>query len=298
MRSKFEYVRPVNIIEAFDIKGKFGNDGKCLAGGTDLILKWRQGKINFGYVIDLTFIPDLRYFEKTNKYIRIGATEKLSTLENNINKFYNNNNYLTCICRTVKRMCTPQLRNLATVGGNLCNASPAGDLSVLFTGLGAKVKLKSNSLEREIPLEDFFRGVNKTSLNEDEILTEIEIPIPENKVGASFNRVSRTAIDIAQVNVAVSIEIDSDNVIKKTRIAIGAVAPTVIRALEAEKILLGIKLSDINSKIIEEISLESIKNIRPVTDIRASADFRKYISKILVKRSIEESIKELVGGKA
>ena len=290
MRNKFKYLRPSTSEEASNIKAEYGRRAKCLAGGTDLLLQWRHGETDFEYCLDLTFIPELKYIQDIKKELCIGALTTLAHLEDAVE----GNSLKACIRNTVSRMCTPQLRNLATVGGNLCNASPAADLSVLFVALGAQAQILGKSGERSISLEDFFRGVNETVLADDEILTGIRIPLPAFRTGHSFNRVTRTVIDMAQVNTAVSLAVDATRIVD-VKIILGAVAPVPIRAKTAEQMFVGLEISQVDQGLIEMASNQAVTEIKPVSDIRASAAYRKQVSKVLVRRSIEESIRNLNG---
>lgn len=290
MRNKFKYLRPSTSEEASKIKAEYGRRAKCLAGGTDLLLQWRRGETDFEYCLDLTFIPELKYIQNIKKELCIGALTTLAHLEDAVE----GNSLKACIRNTVSRMCTPQLRNLATVGGNLCNASPAADLSVLFVALGAQAQILGKSGERSISLEDFFRGVNETVLADDEILTGIRIPLPAFRTGHSFNRVTRTVIDMAQVNTAVSLAVDATRIVD-VKIILGAVAPVPIRAKTAEQMFVGLEISQVDQGLIEMASNQAVTEIKPVSDIRASAAYRRQVSKVLVRRSIEESIRNLNG---
>jgi carbon-monoxide dehydrogenase medium subunit len=240
--------------------------------------------------LDLTFIPELKYIQNIKKELCIGALTTLAHLEDAVE----GNSLKACIRNTVSRMCTPQLRNLATVGGNLCNASPAADLSVLFVALGAQAQILGKSGERSISLEDFFRGVNETVLADDEILTGIRVPLPAFRTGHSFNRVTRTVIDMAQVNTAVSLAVDATRIVD-VKIILGAVAPVPIRAKTAEQMFVGLEISQVDQGLIEMASNQAVTEIKPVSDIRASAAYRRQVSKVLVRRSIEESIRNLNG---
>jgi carbon-monoxide dehydrogenase medium subunit len=202
-------------------------------------------------------------------------------------------NLMDCIHRAVRTMCTPQLRSYATVGGNLCNASPAADLSVLFVALGGSAIIRGKTGERSIDLTDFFKDVNKTALRGEEMLTAVHIPIPGVNNSPSFARVSRTVVDIAQVNSAVCLGVDSTGRVKEARISLGAVAPTPIRSEAAETLLRGQEVSTINEALIDKVGDQARAEAKPISDIRGTADFRKQIIGVLVKRCIAESIGKL-----
>jgi CO/xanthine dehydrogenase FAD-binding subunit len=291
MGKRFNYIRPRTYEEACEIKSKYASEARCLAGGTDLILQWRRGEIEFGYALDLTFIPNLRYFKTVGDVIRIGALTTLSNLENKASE----DQLRSCISEVARKMCTPQLRTFATVGGNLCNASPAADLSVLLIALGAETVLMSSSGDRIIPVEDLFIGVNETMLKEDEILKEVRIPLPSSNFASSFKRTGRTVVDIAQVNAATFIRVNDDGAIAEARISLGAVAPIPIRSRAAEEILLGVEVQSIQEAVIEVASNRAVTDTKPITDLRGSAEYRRHISRVLVKRSIEEAIQKING---
>lgn len=291
MRSKFKYLRPESRREATEVKAEYGRRARCLAGGTDLMLLSRHGMFDSEYCLDLTFIPDLSYIQADHNSIKIGSLTTLNQLE----AMKEENSLTSCISNTASQMCTPQLRNLATVGGNLCNASPAADLSTLFIALDAECKILSLSGERSLPAEEFFTGVNQTALREDEFLAEIEIPRPSLQSGYGFNRIARTVIDIAQVNTAVSLSVDENGIITNVRVVLGAVAPTPIRSGAAEKILSGLEISQVDDNLIQEAGKLAAGEAKPVTDIRASSDYRKYVCGVLTGRSIKESISKLNG---
>ncbi|MBW2690856.1 MAG: xanthine dehydrogenase family protein subunit M [Deltaproteobacteria bacterium] len=292
MDNKFKYLRPKSPKEACELKTKHGPKAKYLAGGTDLLLALQGGGAAFNCFIDLTFLSGLNFIENSEGILRIGTLTTLADIENASPE----NSLLACLSAGAKQMCTPQTRNYATVGGNLCNASPAADMSVIFVALNAEVRVLGLSGERDVPVEDFFTGVNQTALNENEMLTEIRVPVPEMKTCAAFGRSGRTGVDIAQVNTAVSLSVDAEGVVAEARIAMGAVAPVPIRSRSAEKLLLGMDISEIDQTLLEKVSKQAASDAKPITDIRASAAYRKEITKVLVRRSLEEAIQEFAGG--
>jgi carbon-monoxide dehydrogenase medium subunit len=199
----------------------------------------------------------------------------------------------SCMAKTVRSMCTPQLRTYATVGGNLCNASPAADLSVLFVALGATARIAGKGGERTVALDEFFKGVNKTALAADEILTEIKIPILKQKLSPSFHRLGRTAVDIAQVNSAVCLGCDSKGVVQAARVCLGAVAPTPIRSQATEKMLAGRELKQIDPALLEKVAEQVRADAKPIDDMRGTAAYRRHIIGVLAKRCVAESKQNL-----
>ena len=190
-------------------------------------------------------------------------------------------------------MCTPQSRTIATVGGNLCNASPAADLSPAFVAVNAEAKIFGPSGERCVRMEDFFTGVNATALDDGELLAEIAIPLPDGRIDASYKRIDRTVVDIALVNASASVTVDGSNEITDTRIALGAVAPIILRSPEA--MLIGADISQMDGAILEQAGTRASAVAKPISDVRASAAYRKEMVKVMVRRALEDSIHKLGG---
>jgi carbon-monoxide dehydrogenase medium subunit len=291
MTRRFEYLRPSTPKEACEIKAQHGQLARYLAGGTDLLLDWRRGDTDFKYCIDLSFISDLKFIKQTQNELCIGTLATLASLEN----ADKGNGLTAALSNTAGQMCTPQIRTFATVGGNLCNASPASDLPVMFIALDGQAKILGVSGERTIAVEDFFKGVNQTVLKDDEMLIEIIVPQPELKTASAYRRATRLVIDCNQTNAAVSLRVDAGGVVNEARIALGAVAPVPLRAKDAEKMLLGLEVSKIDRDLIEKICSQAASETKPITDLRGSAEYRREISRVLVRRCLEESIQKLGG---
>lgn len=293
MRSKFEYIRPLSVEEAYKAKAAHGKNARFIAGGTDLLLEWRHEKVRFDHCIDLSFIPGLNTFEVNESGIRMGAMATLACLEHQQTV----GSWVTCLRETVKHMGTPQLRTFATVGGNICHASPSADLSVVFLAFDSTVTAAGGAGVRELPIADFFTGVNKTSLKDDELVIEIAFPVLPEKTVCLYDRVGRTVVDIAQVNTTVLLSVDSDGIVTRARTALGAVAPVPVRSEKVEGMLIGTSIGTISDKQIEEIGRAAAEAARPISDIRASAEFRKEICSVLIRRSLRKAIQSLKGAK-
>ena len=292
MAKSFEYQRPTTIAEACELKTEHGSSARFLAGGTDLILNWQRGTVNFKHCIDLTFIPDLSYITQTATDLRIGALSTLGAIEAAGGK---QNGLAGALGNVARQMCTPQIRTLATIGGNLCNASPAADIPVLLMVLDTQVLIAGASGDRTVPIADFFTKVNQTVLKDDEMVTEIRIPLPSPKAACAYERATRTVVDCNQTNAAVALSLDADGIVTDARISLGAVAPVPIRAKGAEQMLLGMVVANAKKDMIAQVSEQAAAEARPITDLRASAQYRKEISRVLVKRCIESSIVKLEG---
>jgi aerobic carbon-monoxide dehydrogenase medium subunit len=292
MAKSFQYQRPTTIAEACELKTEYGASARFLAGGTDLILNWQRGSVDFKHCIDLTFIPDFNHINQTDTEIRIGTLATLAAIEA---AGVTGNGLLGALGNVAQQMCTPQVRTLATIGGNLCNASPAADLPVLLMVLDARVTLAGAAGERTVEMAEFFTGVNRTVLKDDEVLSDIRIPLPGLKAAYAYERATRVVVDCNQTNAAVALSLGDDGIVAAARISLGAVAPVPIRAKAAEKMLVGTDVANAKKDMIARVSDQAAAETRPISDLRASADYRKEISRVLVKRCIESSIVKLEG---
>ena len=181
----------------------------------------------------------------------------------------------------------PLIRNLATVGGNICNAAPSADLCPPLIALGAEIILRSLDATRTLHLEGFFTGPGQTVRSRDELLTRIRIPLPRCRFGASYMRVcTRATLDIAVSGVASYLEIDEDGIVTVARIVLGAVAPTPVRAGAAEKVLVGNRIS---SKVVRAAADASVSDAAPISDVRGSEEYRKEMVRILTARTLHQA---------
>ncbi len=236
-------------------------------------------------VISLLKIPELSGIKKRGKGLRIGALVKHVTLEN-ARLLQDGWGILASAAHKVG---SPQIRNLGTVGGNLCNASPAADTALPLLVLEADVVLSSKRRERRVPLDSFFTGPRQTILAKDEILKEILIPqAPAGSVWAYLKLGRRKSMDLALTSVAVLLTLDSrKKICLRARLALGAVSPTPLRAKETEKFL---EAKVLDEEVIREAGERAQKECRPISDMRASAEYRKEIVKVLVERAIKKSL--------
>jgi carbon-monoxide dehydrogenase medium subunit len=184
---------------------------------------------------------------------------------------------------------TATIRNRATLGGNLCNASPCGDFAPALLVLDAILVAAGANGEKNIPIESFFKGANYTAMNPEEILLEIRIPSGSEKTGTSFLKLRRhqTAIDMAVVNVATSLSCQKNHC-EGVRIALGSVGPIPFRAKKAESVLAGAELSE---EVIQQAAAAAAEEARPIDDIRATSVYRKKMVAVLVRRSLEISMR-------
>ena len=289
MTKPFEYLRPSTSEEAIALKAKYKDRARYWAGGTDLMLQWRAGEVDIDYCIDLTFVPTLNYIENERDGVRIGAMTSLDALDNAASL----NQLMEVIGYTARLMCTKQTRTISTVGGNMCNASPGADLSPLFVALDSEATIMGSDGSRTVLMENFFQGVNETILKDEELLVEIRVPVPDHPREACYKRVARTFVDIALISSAVSISSDN-GVVTDARISLGSVAPVPIRSRVAEQKLIGSILSEIDDDILEEIGQLAATDASPISDIRAGKEYRLDMCTVLTRRSLEESVRNLI----
>jgi len=284
---KFDYHEPTTVHDACSIMGEMGKEAKPLAGGTDLLVNMKKKVISPKHLVSLSRIDDLKKIDMSNGKIRIGACLTASELAESKEI----RDRLYALGRGAISLGSPLIRNLATVSGNLITARPAADLPPPLMVYGAKVVLKKTTGEREVPLDIFFKGPGQTVIEPDEILTEIVIKNPPTHSGAGYLKLGvRKALEISLVNIAAFISLDSPNgAISDAKIAMGSVAPTPIRAISAEKILIGEKYSE---SLLARAAEAAVDDSRPIDDFRASADYKKAMVGVLTRRTLMEAMNE------
>jgi CO/xanthine dehydrogenase FAD-binding subunit len=282
---RFEYVQPKSIDEALSLLAQHKGKARPIAGGTDLLPKMKRREITSpAHVIDLKGIPDLNHIDyDEEKGLSLGALTTIHAIETSPviqQKF-------SILAQAAYTMASPQVRNRATLAGNICNAVPSADSVPPLLVLEAKLKVVSQKGERILPIEDFFTGPHETVLTDGELLAEIQIPpVPSNGRGIYLKLSPKSSMDLATVGVAVVL-IREDGLCKDIRIALGAVAPTPIRAKRAEEVLRGKRFSD---ELIERTAQTAAEESRPIDDHRASADYRRGMVQTLVRRAINQAL--------
>jgi len=256
---------------------------RIVAGGTDLIPRIKLREVSPGFLIGLEGIPGLdsiTYSEANG--LRFGPLVTLASIEASpvVRERFN------VLYQAVHSMASSQVRNLGTVGGNLCNAAPSADTAPSLIAMGAKLKLIAPNSERTIPVEEFFTGPSQTVLRRGEILIEIQIPDSSLcKSGVYIKHTIRQAMDLAIVGVAVSVTIQN-GICQDARIALGAVAPTPVRAIVAETLLRGKSKDD---RLFKAAAAQAPRECQPITDIRSSAEYRREMVEVLTRRALEQA---------
>lgn len=285
---KFHYLRPKSLDEVLALLSRGEKGARLLAGGTDILVKMKQGLINPDCLISLRDIPELNFIRYDKmRGLRIGSMTSLTTImESLLIK-----RYAPALCEAMRSMSSVQIRNLATIGGNLCNASPANDSAPILIAMGARVRIVGAKGKRTAPLEDFFTGPGATVLKPDEVLTEIHIPNQPPETGGAYLKYGlRKASAIAVVGAAAVVTLE-DGRCKDVRVALGAVAPTPIRARRAEAVLRGEGLEE---ELINRVAELSAEEARPITDVRGAEWYRRELVRVLIKRAIRRAAERCI----
>ncbi len=279
--ASFEYLAPSSIQGALELLQSL--DARPIAGGTDLLVSIENRKTNPRYVVDLKRIGELDYIKHDGDALEIGA---LATL-NSVSTSKLVNQPFPVLAQAADTVGSWQIRNWATLGGNLCNAAPSADTAVALLALDAQVKFENEEGQQVIPLTQFFTGPGSTVMGTAGILTAVRLPYSAGEGKAVYLRYGlRKSMDIAVVGVAVWLKLEG-MICSEARLALGAVAPTPMRALDAEAVLVGKELS---AEIIDRAAEIASKESRPISDLRASADYRRELVKVLTKRGLNSVI--------
>jgi len=277
-----EYFAPKTLEEALQIAGEYGPDISILAGGTDLV---RDMNLNFANPKKVLWIGNLglEYIKERDGYIVIGAATRMQTAgDSELLK-----KKAAALARAAGKLASPPVRYLATLGGNICTASPACDTVNAMLGLGAEVLLRSAKGERVVPLAEFFTGPGETVIKPGEILVEIRIkPTGENEGSAYVKMGRRKALTLAVLNVTSRVKLDKQGNCEAAHIAIGAAAPTPVRAVKAEAALVGKPFTDTT---IEEAAKIAVTEISPIDDVHGTAWYRRKLTHVFVKRTLREA---------
>jgi len=273
----FEYFEPATLEETVGLLAKYGEQATILAGGTDLFIKMKQGLIDPKVIIR---IKQPSFIEEKPDGFHIGAATKFRTIE----KSERITSKFPALLEAVRLIGSVQIRYMATLGGNLCNASPAADTAPPLLVAGAQVKIVGSRGTRTVALKDFFLGPGKTVLSKSELLTEVHIPMFQERTGTAFIRLSRASMDIAKISIAVLLQLDETKKITLAKIALGSVAPTPILTNKASEILTGKALT---TETLNRAANTVAEEIRPITDIRGTAEYRKDVSHVIARDAIE-----------
>ncbi len=281
----FDYFEPKTIVEATQLLSEYNGSAKVLAGGVDLLPRMRKGGATADYIISLQKIPNLEYIEPDGQQgIRFAAMTKLRSLETSksIQTHY------PILYDAVHQITSVQAKYMGTAVGNLCVATPASDVATALLALGAELKVSGPKGERTESMNHFYLGYFKISLGRGEIVSEVRMPGTPACSGSAFLNLVRTHSDIAKVSVAAVVTLEGDKC-RDARIAIGAAAPTVFRASKAEAALRDQKVT---SEAIQRAAELAAAETRPITDLRSTAEYRREMTKVLVRRALEQAFEK------
>jgi len=277
----FEFYQPATLGEASRLLRENGPGGRFLAGGTDLVIAMKEKGLLPKYIVDLKRVPGLSGIRENNDgTITIGALSTMYVIETSpvITKKY------PFLAQSAAEVGSIQIRNRATIGGNMANATPSADVAPSLIALNATAKIVSTSGERTVPMEEFFRGPGQNAMNADEILTEITITRTGPQLAGEYIKFSpRDMMDLAYIGVAVAYNLANDKKCSGVRIVLGAVAPTPIRAKNSEALLEGKVLTE---ELATQVGDEAARESKPISDVRSSADYRRAMVAVMTKRAI------------
>jgi carbon-monoxide dehydrogenase medium subunit len=272
---------PRTLSEAIQLLSEL-KDARVMAGGTDLIVDIKQGLVEVRDIISIQEIEELKGIQKEDKEVRIGASvSPQDLLSSSLIKAH-----FPALAEAAGSMASPQVRSLATVGGNIASAVPSADMPPILIVADASVELRCSRSARTLLLSEFFTGPRKTVCRAGELLTSIFLPLPPPNTGISYMRFTlREANALAVASVASRLTL-KDRKIEKAAIVLGAVAPTPILALKASEFL---QTKNPSQEVFEEAAAVAKEEGKPISDIRGSAWYRKELIQVLTRRSLSEA---------
>ena len=280
----FEYHAPTSLDQVFDLLDKYGDDSRVMAGGTALVIQMKQRLSQPGHVIGMRRVGSLNAIESTPEGLRIGALCTQRQIENSelVGK------EVPLVADTFRKVATPRIRNMATIGGGLVNGDPNQDPPPSLIALGASAVMTSKSGDRVVLLEEFFIDYYETDVQPGEILTNVMVPhAPAGSGSVYLKFLPRTADDYGTVNVAAVVSKEQDGTCKDVRIVLGAAGVTPIRAKDAEDALRGKPLTDENIRAAAALVKDAVD---PLEDFRGSADYKTDMAEVFARRAVEQAM--------
>ena len=291
---RFDYFEPTSLDEASGLLREGKGARRPLAGGTDIVIQLRRRVARTEGLVNLKRIPELSGWTcEPGRGLRLGACTPMRDLETSAAV----GERFPSIREALQVVGSLQLRNIASVGGNLCNASPSADTAPPLMALGAAASLWTDESRREtVSVENFFEGPGSSVLGAGGLLLAVEVPEPEPLTGDAFERFTpRSAMDIAIASAAAAVTLDAAGQrVRAVRIALGAVAPTPIRALRAEDL---VREKEPMPKLLEWAGAAAMEECRPIDDIRGTAAYRKELIRILVQRVLRQAVERARAGR-
>lgn len=283
MLPKFTYHQPSDFREALKLMARYGYRAKPLAGGTDLLAQMKASSIKVDHLVSLNRIDSIRsivWDDKTGLSIGAGVRINLVGKHDKVREHY------PALAYACSVMATTQIRNMGTVIGNITNGSPGADTACPLLCYDAVVVISGLDSERKVPIKDFFIGPSIVDLKDGELVSAIHIPKPAPNTSSVYIRYSaRSKVDIACVSSAVSLKLTSEGQVDRVRLTLGAVAPTPLRLLDAERFLEG---KTLDASTLEQAVHKGAGLARPKSDIRASIEYRKAVIPVLLRRALAD----------
>lgn len=284
----YELYRATSANDAIAKARDLGTQARFIAGGTDVIIQINRKRIAPNHLIDISGIADMSGITERGETLVIGALTTHKTLERHAF-----GPAFLAIAEAANKVGGHQVRNIATVGGNIANASPAADVVIPLLAVDAELALRGPEGARAVALAEFLKGPGKTARANDELIIEIAMLKPRGRSGSCFLKAGRRkAMEISVVCVAARVVLDDQGICRSASIALGAVGPTSLRASEAEAILTGSSLDD---AVLREAGSLAAAASSPITDVRASAEYRRLLVEALVPRAIAQSVARAKG---
>jgi carbon-monoxide dehydrogenase medium subunit len=279
----FEYFSPQTVSEAISLLHEHGDGAKILSGGQSLIPMMKIRLARPEYIVDINRLAELQYVKEENGFLKIGGLTREADLEASdlIRSKY------PIILDTAQMIADPQVRNMATVGGNLAHGDPANDHPATMLALGAEVVATGKSGVRAIPIGDFFLSIFSTALEHGEILTEIRIPIPPSGSGGAYFKLERKVGDFATVGVAAQVTVDNAGICRRAGIGLTNVGPTPIKAARSEVFLVGKKMDE---QQISQAAQLAAEDAEPSSDLRGPAEYKVSMIRELTKRALARAL--------
>jgi carbon-monoxide dehydrogenase medium subunit len=283
---RFDYLEPATLGEVFSLLEKHGDGARVIAGGTSLIIWMRQRLLMPKVVIGLGRIPDLdtiTFDQESGLRIGAGARHRDIELSAAVKQHY------PLLHETFRKVAQPRIRNMGTIGGNLAGGDPLTDPGASLMSLDAELTLRSSNGTRAMSLEEFFVDYYQTALEPAELLTEIRVPPPQRPGWSHIKFTPRSVEDFATVGVAITLR-GQGGTCEDVRLALNSVASTIVRAKGAEEVLRGHRLTD---EVLRQAGEVAATEVDPVDDNRGSADYKRDLVKVLVRRAAEEALGRL-----
>ena len=279
---RFAYYQPRSLDEAFGLMKKHNGGARYVAGGTDAILRVKQKVWEPDALISLRWIDELLGISSEDGFLILGSMVLWREIETDPLV----RQCCPALAQAASVVANPQIRNVATLGGNLCNAAPSADGAPPLMVMQAVLAVSGPDGEREVPIKEFFQGPGRHCLNPHEVLKEIRIPIVSQNTGMAFIKTGRVNQDIAVSNVAVMLEVEGE-VCTQCRISAGAVGPVPLRLEDTERLIEG---HEMTADLLQAVQKKAALEVTPITDVRSTEEYRRTVTGVMVKRAVAEAL--------